>query len=53
MQTYIVIAYFNYGFTVKGTGLTFEEAHDMREALVALNIYRQVSVGAVGSYFNT
>lgn len=49
--TYCVIAYYNKGFKIKGTGLTLEDAYDLRETLVALDIYTKVSIGVVGAYF--
>ena len=50
-STYIVIAMFEKGVTVKAVGLAWDEAHDLREQLMASGLYTRVLVGSVGTYF--
>ena len=51
MNPYIVVAHLKRGMIIKAVGLTWDAAHDMREALEETGIYQAVSVGAVGAYF--
>lgn len=50
---WIVVAWTDQGFMVKAAGMSFQEAHDLREDLEWTGVYRQVSVGAIGSYFRS
>ncbi len=50
-STYIVIAMFEEGVMVKAVGVTWDEAHDIREQLTASGLYKRVLVGSVNSYF--
>lgn len=51
MNKYMVVVYFKHGMIVKAVGLSWDAAHDMREALESTGTYEAVSVGAVGTYF--
>ena len=50
-DNWIVVAWTAQGFIVKAAGMSFQDAHDLREDLEWSGVYRQVSVGAIGSYF--
>jgi len=58
MENYIVVAFFDEGFIVKATGLSFNAAHDLREELIQADagavcpMFDAVLVGAEGAYFS-
>ena len=53
MDNFIVVAFLEKGFMVKGVELPFEAAHDLREELVGTGLYTAVLVGATGAYFSS
>ena len=49
--TYIVVAYYKLGFTIKATELSFEDAYILKQTLDIQGYYESVSIGATGAYF--
>ena len=58
MDNFMVVAFFDKGFIVKATGLSFNAAHDLREELLQADagavcpLFGAVLVGAEGAYFS-
>ena len=53
MDNFIVVAFLEKGFIIKGVSLPFETAHDLRAGLVRTGQYTAVLVGATGAYFSS
>lgn len=53
MDNFIVVAFLEKGFVVKGVSLPFEAAHDLREELIRTGQFTAVLVGATGAYFSS
>ena len=51
MCVYIVMVTMDKGMMLAAVGLSWDDAHDMRDKLESTGIYNSVSVGSVGSYF--
>ena len=51
MCVHIVVVVMDKGMMIAAVGLSWDDAHNLREKLERTGIYNSVSVGSVGSYF--
>lgn len=51
MNNFIVIVFFDFGFSVDAVGLTHQEADDLCDELIKKDIYKKVLIGNTKDYF--